>query len=68
MSDTTRRPVFLAPKEAAAELRLSIRTLTRYRNERRGPAFHKIGGRVLYRNSDLYLWIERQRFDPEAIR
>ena len=39
--------------EAAAFLRLSPRTLDRWRWAQRGPTFKKIGGAVRYRLSDL---------------
>ena len=36
-------------------------TLAKWRHERRGPAFYKIGTKVVYRGSDLNAWLEAQR-------
>jgi hypothetical protein len=47
----------LMQREAAALLRLSERTLERYRVTGLGPKFIKAGRRVLYRQSDLDDWI-----------
>lgn len=44
---------FLTQGEAASLLRLSERTLERYRLSGTGPAFVKLGRRVVYRASDL---------------
>jgi excisionase family DNA binding protein len=44
--------------EAAALLRLSKRTLEKYRMTGiDGPSFVRIGGRVLYRRTDLETWL-----------
>jgi hypothetical protein len=47
----------LMQHEAAALLRLSERTLERFRVTGFGPPFIKAGRRVLYRPSDLDEWI-----------
>jgi Helix-turn-helix domain len=44
---------WLSPQEAAAFLRKSPTTLSRWRTEQKGPSFAKIGGSVSYRRSDL---------------
>jgi hypothetical protein len=49
-------PILSGP-EAAAYLRLSLRTLERYRQTGLGPAFIKAGARVLYREADLADWL-----------
>ena len=55
-------PDLLTTLEAAAMLRLSPRTLERYRVTGEGPPFIKLGGRVFYRRSDLIAWCAaRQR-------
>ena len=68
---TTRRPskrehTFLTTGEAANFLRLSPRTLERFRVEGTGPSFTKAGpglrARVLYRRSDLEAWLDSYRF------
>ena len=49
---------FLLTAEAAALLRLSKRTLEKYRMTGiGGPPFVRIGGRVLYRRADLENWL-----------
>ncbi|MBX9933687.1 MAG: helix-turn-helix domain-containing protein [Methylobacterium sp.] len=52
--DTT----FLTQREAAALLRVSERTLERHRLTGSGPAFVKLGRRVVYRAADLVVFAE----------
>jgi predicted DNA-binding transcriptional regulator AlpA len=47
----------LSQREAALRLGLSPRTLERNRASGDGPAFVKLGARVLYRAADLDEWI-----------
>lgn len=56
----------LTPDQAADYLRLSERTLIRWRNMRKGPPWVKAGRRVIYRRSDLDAWLERQTQMPVA--
>jgi hypothetical protein len=51
-------PELRTPQEYARYRRCSIRTLDRERAEGRGCPFVKIGGRVLYRRSDIERFIE----------
>jgi hypothetical protein len=51
----------LTTHEAALALRLSERTLERLRVSGDGPAFLKLGKRVLYRECDLESWVVGQR-------
>ena len=46
---------------AATFLGLSPRTLERFRVEGRGPAFLKLGRRVVYSRDDLVKWAEARR-------
>ena len=46
----------LTPAEAAMWLRLAKQTLARWRCEGRGPAFLRLGKRVLYRAPDVEAW------------
>ena len=39
-------------------------TLRQWRSEGRGPSYHKIGHRCLYKGSDLIEWISARRVDP----
>jgi len=38
--------------------------LAQWRHKGMGPAFYKLGRKVIYRGSDLNAWAESQRFDP----
>ena len=49
----------------AAELReLTAGTLKKYRVDKTGPSFVKIGGKIRYRRSDLEAWITT--IEPEG--
>lgn len=52
-------PRFLRTKEAAEFLSLSARTLEKHRTYGTGPAFRKLGGRVVYAIDDLESWADR---------
>ena len=62
--------IFLTTGEAAHFLRLSARTLERFRVEGTGPRFTKAGpgvrARVLYRRSDLEDWLNSFRYDSTS--
>ena len=51
-------PRLLRTEEAARWLGLSGRTLEKHRCCGTGPAFRKIGGRVVYAFSDLQAWAD----------
>jgi hypothetical protein len=53
---------FLTQHEAAALLRLSTRTLERHRVTGHGPAFVRLGRRVVYRRADLEGWTVENTF------
>ena len=52
-------PRYLRTKEAADFLSLSARTLEKHRTYGTGPAYHKLGGRVVYSVEDLAAWVAR---------
>ncbi|RUX28589.1 DNA-binding protein [Mesorhizobium sp. M2A.F.Ca.ET.042.01.1.1] len=52
-------PRFLRTKEAATFLSLSARTLEKHRTYGTGPAYRKLGGRVVYAIDDLAAWADR---------
>ena len=52
-------PRFLRTSEAARFLSLSGRTLEKHRTYGTGPAYRKIGGRVVYSLEDLQRWADR---------
>ena len=60
----------LFTKEAAAYLRVSPRTLERWRIEGGGPTYEKLGpgprARVLYRLRDLDAWRARYRYNSTS--
>lgn len=52
-------PHFLRTKQAAQFLSLSARTLEKHRTYGTGPAYRKLGGRVVYAVDDLLAWTDR---------
>lgn len=50
--------VYLTGEEVCSQLRLSTRTLQEYRNAGVLP-FYKIGGKILYKQSDIQTMLER---------
>lgn len=50
---------YLRTPEAARFLSLSGRTLEKHRTYGTGPAYRKLGGRVVYALEDLKAWAER---------
>lgn len=59
---------YLRTPDAALLLGLSARTLEKHRCFGTGPAYHKLGGRVVYALEDLQAWadlgIRRSTSDP----
>jgi excisionase family DNA binding protein len=51
----------LSEAEVAVLLRLSKRTLERFRAAGRGPAYMRLGKRVAYRKRDLEAWLDATR-------
>jgi len=51
-------PRYLRTAEAARYLSLSPRTLEKHRTYGTGPAYRKIGGRVVYAFADLNAWAD----------
>ena len=50
--------------ELARRLHISERTLQRWRWKKKGPPYLKIGGRVVYRLSDIKAWEEENLNAP----
>jgi Helix-turn-helix domain len=48
---------YFTQKEAAAELKVTERTLDRWQRLREGPPITKLGRRILYRRSGLQAWL-----------
>lgn len=61
MNKTNLPPRYLYTIEAARFLCLSGRTLEKHRCFGTGPAYSKIGGRVVYALSDLIRWTKQGR-------
>ena len=53
---------------AAERLGVTVPTLRTWASRRRGPARTKVGRNILYRESSLVDWLQRQEVDPEAAR
>jgi hypothetical protein len=54
----------LAERDAAKELRLTLRTLRSWRQKGIGPSYSKIGRKVFYSRAKLLSWIERLEREP----
>ena len=65
MTDVLMPPtsINLSNEEAAEYMRISPRTLEKLRTKRQGPAYHKIGRRVVYVLSDLQAYLALHRCD-----
>ncbi len=48
----------LNEKEAAGRLGMTVAALRRWRLERRGPTFIRVGSRIRYREEDLESYVE----------
>lgn len=48
----------LTEDEAAASLRISVRTLQAWRLKATGPAFVRVGRAIRYRRGDIKAWIK----------
>ena len=58
--------VYNTQSEAAEFLRLSERTLERWRVEGMGPQFRRFGRRVVYAQSDLEAWADSRCFQSTS--
>jgi hypothetical protein len=67
-TDTAIKPRYVTTPHAAIHLGLSPRTLEKHRCYGTGPAYRKLGGRVVYAIDDLEAWAEletrRSTSDP----
>jgi hypothetical protein len=60
---------YLDDSGLAEELRVSIRTVWRWRAERKGPPCTRLGKKVLYRRSTVKQWLEaREQAQPRGDR
>ena len=62
--DLTPSPQFLNESSAAKYLGVSVKSLQRWRFERRGPAYSKVGGKIVrYAVADLNKFFDQSRVD-----
>jgi len=40
--------------------------LAQWRHKGRGPAYYKLGRKIIYRGADLNVWMEKSRTDPNG--
>ena len=60
--------IYLTQAEAADFLRISERTLERWRVEGNGPRFRRFGRRVVYAKSDLEIWADDRCYSSTSAR
>lgn len=58
----------LTPREAAAYVRRSPRTLARERSLGIGPSYVKLGAKVFYRRTHLDAWVDQHVVEPVRSR
>lgn len=61
LEDRASTQILLTPRELALRWRMSTRTLERWRASPHGPAWHRIGGKVLYLMDDILAYEDRHR-------
>jgi hypothetical protein len=52
--------------DLANRWRMSVRTLERWRSQRQGPPFLRLGGRIVYALSDIEAFEQAQRQETSA--
>ena len=59
--------VMLTTKEVAQRLRLTVRTLEKWRVAGKGPKYHKAGPRVLYDPDEVEVWLKKPKTEKEKV-
>ena len=59
---TTEVHIVLSAEQVAKQLGLSISTLAKMRLSGDGPAYSKLGRRVVYRPADIDAWVTANQF------
>lgn len=59
---------FMSPEDLSRRYngRVSLGTLERWRSQRTGPAYHKVGGAVMYAAADVLAWETRNRIRTDG--
>ena len=57
---------FYRPDDKALRNIATQGTLAQWRFRGAGPAFHRLGRRVLYLGADLNRWVDQHRVEPRA--
>lgn len=57
---------YLTQYEVADLLRISVRTLERYRVTGAGPSYVKVGRKVIYRAADIEAWALRNTYSSTS--
>lgn len=52
---------YLTPKEVAVIYGIAEKTLANWRSQGKGPAYHKLGGKVRYADIDIEDWVKQSR-------
>jgi predicted DNA-binding transcriptional regulator AlpA len=52
---------YLSAREVEAAYGIAEKTLANWRSQGRGPAYHKLGGKVRYKVGDLEEWAKKSR-------
>jgi predicted site-specific integrase-resolvase len=52
---------YLSAKEVRQAYGIAEKTLANWRSQGRGPAYHKLGGKVRYKVEDLEAWARKSR-------
>ena len=59
-------PKHLNEHQAVDLVGLSVKTFRRMRHDMRGPNYIKLGGRVVYSETDLGLWLTSHRVETDS--
>ena len=60
--------IFHNQKITSSRLGVSISTLEKFRREKTGPAYHRIGNKIFYSEIDLKNYLEKCRVDSKQIQ
>jgi predicted DNA-binding transcriptional regulator AlpA len=68
MTTTAIKPELLMEHEVSALYQISVTVLRRWRAERRGPKYFKIGHSVRYSRADLATWLASRPTGGESLQ